>query len=180
LPPVAHLSVKAARCCGRYAPSTAPTTSAACACRCTAGASCVLPVVPGAIWTRRGRSGARSSSARRPSEGLQPTGNACHAGDRYLRLPGRQRQPQGSAPHIFPHRVRLLQGSPTWPSTWRRSRPPCRVVAARRTCSNAAFPWPWRSSWAWAMRRRASGRIQPATGAGAAWFFRTPPRMAMW
>ena len=81
LPPAVPSSVKVATCCGRSAPSTAPTASAACACRCTVAVSCALPVVPGAIWKRRGRSGGRSSSARRPSGGLQPASSACHAVD---------------------------------------------------------------------------------------------------
>jgi hypothetical protein len=40
-----------------------------------------------------------------------------------------------------------------------------------------AFPWPWRSSAAWAMRARAPGLMRPATGAGAAWSFPTPRPM---
>ena len=79
------LSVKVATCCGRY-PFTAPTASAACGCRCAVAVSCALPVVPGAIWKQRGRSGVRSSSARRPSGGLQPAGSACHTvASRHLR-----------------------------------------------------------------------------------------------
>ena len=57
------------------------------------------------------------------------------------------------------HRVRLLQAGPTWPSSSRRSRLPCRGAVAKRTCSSGAFPWPWRSSTVWAMRRRAPGRM---------------------
>ena len=76
LRPAVPSSAKVAMCCGRCALSTAPTASGACACRCTAAGSCALPVVPGATWTRRGRSGVRSSSARRPSGGLQPAGSA--------------------------------------------------------------------------------------------------------
>ena len=180
-PPAVPSSAKAATCCGRYAPSTAPTASAACACRCTAAASCALPVGPGAIWTRRGRSGARSSSARRPSGGLRPAGSACHTvASRHRRVPGRQWQPSGSAPPIPQHRVHLPQRGPTWPSSSPRSRPPCRGAAAQRTCSSGAFPWPWRSSTVWAMRRRAPGRMPPATGAVAAWSFRIPRRTVAW
>ena len=91
-----------------------------------------------------------------------------------------QRQPPGRAPQIPQHRVRLLQRGPTWPSSSPRSRPPCRGAAAPPTCSSGAFPWPWRSSTAWAMRRRAPGRMPPATGAGAAWSFPTPRQTGAW
>ena len=87
---------------------------------------------------------------------------------------GRQRQPPGRAPSIPQYRVRLPQRGPTLPNSSRRSRAPCRTVVAQRTCSSGAFPWPWHSSTAWAMRRRAPGRIPPATGAGGAWCVRTP------
>src|SRR5262245_42344231 len=56
-------------CCGLYARSTALTASAVCACRCTAAASCALPVGPGAIWTRPVRSSEeqqRQAALRRP------------------------------------------------------------------------------------------------------------------
>src|SRR5216683_306470 len=72
------------------------------------------------------------------------------------------------------HHVRPLQGGLTWPSSLPRSRLPCRAVVAQPTCSSAAFPSPWRSSAAWAMRRPALGRTLPATGAAAAWSFRIP------
>ena len=85
-------------CCAPCAPFTAPTASAACACRCIAAASCALPVGPGAIWRRRVRSGARSSSARRPCRGLQPTGSASHtAASRHRGFPGSQWQQPGNA-----------------------------------------------------------------------------------
>jgi CHC2 zinc finger len=95
----------------------------------------------GATWTRRVRSGARSSSARRPSGGLQPAGSTCQAVDsRHLHFPGRQRPPPGSALRIHPHRVHLSQSGQTWPSSSLRSRLPCRGAAAPRTCSSGAFP----------------------------------------
>ena len=82
-------------CCVPSAPSTARTASAACGCRCIAAASCALPVAPGAIWRRRVRSGARSSSARRPCRSLQPTGSASpHRRQPPPRLP---RQPVAAA-----------------------------------------------------------------------------------
>ena len=84
------------------------------------------------------------------------------------------------APHIHPHRLRQSQHGPTLPSSSPRSRPPCRAAVAKRTCSSGAFPWPWRSSAAWAMRRQAPGRMRPATGAVAAWSFRTPRRTGAW
>ena len=43
--------------------------------------------------------------------------------------------------------MRLLQRGLTSPSSSPRSRPPCRGAAAKPTCSSAAFPWPWRSSY---------------------------------
>ena len=76
-------------------PSTAPTASAACGCRCIAAVSCVLPVGPGAIWRRRVRSGARSSSARRPCRGLQP---------HRQRVPHR-REPPSQLPSAVPIKV---------------------------------------------------------------------------
>ena len=94
------------------------------------------------------RSGARSSSARRPCRGLQPAGSASHtAASRHRGFPGSQRQQPGNARQIPQHRVRLLQHVPTWPSSSPPSRLPCRAAAAKRTCSSAAFPWPWRSSY---------------------------------
>ena len=88
-------------CSAPCAPSTAPTASAACGCRCIAAASCALPVGPGAIWRRRVRSGARSSSARRPCSGLQPTGSASHtAASRHRGFPGSQWQQPGNALQI--------------------------------------------------------------------------------
>ena len=70
------------------------------------------------------------------------------------------------------HRVRLLQHVPTWLSSSPPSRRLCRGAVAKRTCSSAVFPWPWRSSSAWAMRRRAPGRMPHGIGAVAAWSFR--------
>ena len=70
------------------------TVSAACACRCIAAVSCALPVVPGAIWRKRVRSGVRSSSARRLCSGLQATGSASPtAASRRRGCPGSQQQP---------------------------------------------------------------------------------------
>jgi hypothetical protein len=127
LPSAARLSAKAVTCCGRYARSTAPTANAACACRYTAAASYVLPAGSGAIWPLRGRSGGRSSSASRPSGGLQAAGHACHAGDsRHRRFPGRQRLALASARQSPQHPVHPRQRGLTSRSSSRRSRPPCR------------------------------------------------------
>jgi hypothetical protein len=180
LPPVARLSAKAAMCCVRCAPSMALTASGACACRCTAAVSCALPVVPGATWKRRGCSGARSSTARRPSQGLQPAGSACHTvASRHPGFPGRQ-PPPGSFPQIPQHRMSQPRRALTSPSTSPSSRPPCRGAVATPTCSSGAFRWLWRSSAAWAMRRWAPGRTQPAIGAAAARSFPTPHRTGAW
>ena len=45
---------------------------------------------------------------------------------------------------------------------------------------HAAFPWPWRSSTVWAMRRQAPGHMPPAIGAAAAWSFRIRRRRGAW
>ena len=175
--PAAPSWAKAAMCCVPSAPSTAPTANVACGCRCIAAVSCVLPVAPGAIWRRRVRSGVRSSSARRPCKDLQPVSSASHtAASRRRGCPGSQWQQPGHARQIRRHRVRLLQLVLTWPSSSRPSRLLCRAAAAKCTCSSAAFPSNWRSSWASAMRLRAPGRMPPATGAGAVWSFPTPCR----
>ena len=122
------------------------TVSAACACRCIAAVSCALPVVPGAIWRKRVRSGVRSSSARRLCSGLQATGSASPtAASRRRGCPGSQQQP-ATARQIPQHYVRLPQHAPTSPSISLPSRLRYRAVMAKPTCSSAAFPWPWRSS----------------------------------
>ena len=77
----------------------------------------------------------------------------------HRRFPGSQPQQPSRAPPIHQHRVCLPQRGPTLPTSSPCSRLPCRAAAAKRTCSSGAFPSPWRSSWAWAMRRRAPGRI---------------------
>ena len=110
---------------------------------------------------------------RRPCRGLLPAGSACHtAASRHRGFPGRQRQQPGNLRQIPQHRVRLLQLALTWLSSSRPSRRLCQAAAAKRTCSSAAFPWPWRSSTVWAMRRRAPGRMPHGIGAAAAWSFR--------
>src|SRR5712692_9948668 len=76
--------------------------------------------------------------------------------------------------HAHQHRVSLPQRGPIWRSSSSRSRPPFPAAAAPPTCGSAAFRWRSRSSAAWAMRRRAPGRTQPAIGAAAAWSFRIP------
>ena len=92
------------------------TVSAACACRCIAAVSCALPVVPGAIWRKRVRSGVRSSSARRLCSGLQATGSASPtAASRRRGCPGSQQQP-ATARQIPQHYVRLPQHAQTSPS----------------------------------------------------------------
>jgi hypothetical protein len=53
-------------------------------------------------------------------------------------------------------------------------------AAAPRPSASAACRWRWPSNSAWALRRRAAGRTPHAIGAAAAWFFRTPRRMASW
>ena len=147
----------------------------------TAAALSALPVVPGAIWRRRVRSGARSSNARQPCSGLQPTGSACHtAASRHRGFPDGQWQQPGNARQIPQHRMHLLQLAPTWPSSSPPSRRLCQGAAATRTCSSAAFPWSWRSSWVWAMRRQAPGPIPHGIGVVAVWSFLIRRRMEAW
>ena len=74
------------------------------------------------------------------SEGLQPAGR----GRSHHIL---QRPQRASQRHTHRHRVRLPQPAQTWLSSSRPSRPPCRAAAAKHTCSSAAFPWRWRSSY---------------------------------
>ena len=148
----------------------APTASVAFGCRRIAAVSSALLVVPGAIWGRRVRSGVRSSSARRPYRGLLPTGSASHhAASRHRGFPGSQAPQPGNLLQIHQHRVRLRQLAQTWLSSSPCSRLPCRGAVAKPTCSSAAFPWPWRSSTVWAMRRRVPGRMPHATGGVAGW-----------
>ena len=151
---------------------TAPTVSAACGCRCIAAASCALPVGPGAIWTRRVSAGVKSSSARPPCRSLQPTGSARHtAASRRQGFPDSHWQQPDSTPPLPPYRVRLFQLAQTWHSSSRPSRVLCQAAAAKRTCSSAAFPYNWRSSWALAMRRWVPGRMPPGIGGVAVWSF---------
>ena len=101
----------------------------------------------GYMEAARGYSGVRSSSARRPSQDLQPAGIARHTvASRHLHFPGSKRQPSGRAPQLPPHRVRLPRRGLTWPSSSRPSRPPCPAAVGKPTCSSGAFPSPWRSS----------------------------------
>ena len=147
MPPVVPSWAKVAMCSAPCAPSMAPTVSVACGCRCTAAGSSALPVGPGAIWTRRVRSGVRSSSARQPCSGLQPAGSASHtAASRHRSFPGSQPPQPGKLLQIHQHRVRLLQ----------LARP---GSAARRVPGGPAGE-PWRSL-------PAAARYFPGPGAAA-------------
>jgi len=103
---------------------------------------------------------------------------------RLHRPPSQRQEPPPSAAQPAPAgpqpRALAPPRSRTWRSTWPRSRRPCRGAAARRICASAASPWRWRSSTAWAMRRRAPGRTPRGTGAAAAWSSRTPRRRGAW
>lgn len=91
-----------------------------------------------------------------------------------------QRRVPSSRPATPPAAVSRPAPGRTWRRSLPPSRPPCRGAAARRIYTSAAFPWRWRSGWAWAMRRRGPGRTRRATGAAAASSFRTPRRTAVW
>ncbi len=152
-------SAKAVMCCGPSAPSTAPTASGACACRCTAVVSCALPVAPGATWIRPASAGVRNSSARQPSHGPPPAASGGSANGQPCR-PSRARQQST-------HRHRLAR-SPRG-RTWRNS--------LLRSGRPAGQPWRSVPAAAWyspgpgaAVRRGlcGAGRLA-AYSAGLAW-----------
>ena len=140
---------------------------------------CLLCLWRLGLHGRPGRSGVRGA-ARQAAYRRPPAPSSAHrtVASRHRRFPGRQccrqaalrRSPSTAC--VSPQRARPC--------------PPARGVPGRpagepwRHLPAAAghFPWPWHSSTAWAMRRRAPGRMQPATGAAAAWSFPIPPRTA--
>ena len=114
-------------CCAPCAPSTARTASVACACQYTEAALSTLPVVPGAIWRRRVRSGARSSSAKRPCSGLQAYRQ---------RVPHRSQPP----PRLPRQPVAAARQRATDPSTPPALAPAPRDLAQQLAAFQAALP----------------------------------------